>query len=103
MVVWPGVGHGSNMRPYFTYIVGDKGKALLADESMKLPVSRKIIAEIWVAFSQNLSDNLADRVQYFGCPSPWVGRGVRYDDDDSSAILRGVRSQFGKKDTDLLM
>ena len=42
-------------------------------------------------------------VQYFGCPSPWIGRGVRYDDDDSSAILRGVRSQFGKKDTDLLM
>ena len=32
-----GVGHGSNMRPFFTYVVGDKGKALMADETMKLP------------------------------------------------------------------
>ena len=32
-----GVGHGSNMRPFFTYVVGDKGKALMADDSIKLP------------------------------------------------------------------
>ena len=33
----------------------------LSAAKVSAPVSRTIIAEIWVAFSQNLSDNLADR------------------------------------------
>jgi len=49
-------------------------------------VSRKIIAEIWVAFSQNLSDNLADRPsrQSGGRTSCWTG-------SNSGRLLRTPR------------
>ena len=40
-------------------------RMLVTVDAEMQPVSRRIIAEIWVAFSQNLSDHLGDR-----CPAP---------------------------------
>ena len=48
---------------YFKCNFGQAGIDVLrlAEFELFFTVSRKIIAEIWVAFFQNLSDNLADR------------------------------------------